>query len=218
MSPSIAQVVDDWGLLDDIGVQLGLSSGAERIEMGQSNEVWIGDDWVLRVGGADDSLLTEAQVVVQLPASVGYPTLIGAGRTRGRCWMVTERLSGQNLESVWPRLTSPARICAIRDLWTRINAVHATDLKRLPILNPTPLYALTPARAHEQIALAIPTIGQSAADRLGEIVAAGIDALDHVDQALVHSDARIWQRRVGRPSSGAGRLRIRLRRPDGPRS
>ena len=96
----------------------------------------------LRVGRLDDSLLTEARVVAQLPAAVGYPRLIGAGRTGGRCWMVTERLAGQNLESAWPRLTAPARVCAVRDFWTRVNAVHDTDLEQLPTLDGTPLNAL----------------------------------------------------------------------------
>ena len=202
-SPSITQMVNDSGLVREVVGQLGLSRGAERVQLGQSNEVWIGSDWVLRVGGADDSLLTEAKVVAQLPAAVGYPRVIGVGRTGGRCWMVAERLAGQNLELVWPHLTAPARVCAIRDLWARVSAVHATDLTRLPTLNATPLYALTPATAQKQIAVASPTIGHRAADRLSVIVAEGFDALDQIDQALVHSDAAlgnaVWDGRAAVP-------------------
>lgn len=182
-------MANDPELVCKVAEQLGLSGSAERVQMGQSNDVWLAHDWVLRVGGADDSLLTEARVVEQLPAAVGYPRLLGAGRTGGRCWMVTGRLAGRNLESVWPRLPTPARIRAVRDLWTRVNTVHATDLERLPTLKATPLYALDPATAHEQIALASQTVGRGAAGRLSQIVAVGIDALGQVSQALVHSDA-----------------------------
>lgn len=202
-SPSITRVGNDSESVCELAGQLGLPGGAERVQLGQSNEVWRGHDWVLRIGGTDDSLLTEAQVVAQLPASVGYPRLIGAGRTGGRCWMVTERLAGENLESVWPWLTTSARISAVRDLWSRVNAVHGTDLKRLPTLDATPLYALTSATAQEQIALARSTIGRRAADRLSGIVAAGIDALDQVDRTLVHSDAgfgnAVWDGRAAVP-------------------
>lgn len=197
------QVVNDSGLVREVVGQLGLSGGAERVRLGQSNEVWIGLDWVLRVGGADGSLLTEAKVVAHLPAAVGYPRLIGVGRAGGRCWMVTERLAGENLELVWPQLTAPVRICAIRDLWTRVSAVHATDLAQLPTLSATPLYGLAPATAHEQIVVASPTIGHRAADRLSVIVAEGFDAFDQIDHALVHSDAglgnAVWDGRAAVP-------------------
>lgn len=171
--------------------ELGLVGQFERVDLGQSNEVWFGPHWVVRAGSprpGDQSLLIEAELVARLPPAIGYPQVLGAGVTDDCCWMVTERLPGTNLGVAWPELPTQDRERAVRDLRRRLDALPEVDHDRLPALAPTPLYALDADTACRQIEAARPTVGDGVAFELGRIVDAGLGALSDVPAVLVHSD------------------------------
>ena len=167
---------------------------AARPDHGWSNEVWIAEHVVVRLSrGADGSMPREAALASILPAEVGYPAVLGYGTVRGVEWMAAERLPGSNLGEVWPRLDQAARTRAVEDLWTRLRAVHRTDVDRARALGctSTPFYALdenaasTLLRSLTDLGALEPALSR----RLGEILERGFRAMALVPRVLSHTDA-----------------------------
>lgn len=117
-----------------------------------SNDTWLIDDpqqgqVVLRVcwRGDTDRLLREGTVGADLPADVGYPTVLGFGRVPGDLdlsWTVT-RLAGVSLADAWPTLDEMARRDACRQVARALRALHewSPSPSARAVLVPTPLGA-----------------------------------------------------------------------------
>jgi Ser/Thr protein kinase RdoA (MazF antagonist) len=87
--------------------------------------VWIRPKTVLRVANTDyTGLATEALLAPEIPAAVGHPTVIGSGKTRGRCWILQERVPGKPLAALWEHLPAPEARRALADLAARLDALH----------------------------------------------------------------------------------------------
>lgn len=167
---------------------------AHRSGTSASNEVWLAERIVLRLSlGPGSSLRREAALASILPADVGYPEVLGHGVDDGREWVVTSRLPGRNLEEAWPDLDAARREDAITDLWTRVRAIHRTDVERARALGctATPFYALAEADAARLLGgltdqgLVDDVLGR----RLREMLAEMFHAMRLVPIALAHTDA-----------------------------
>jgi aminoglycoside phosphotransferase len=170
--------------------RLGRPGTPVRVEHGESNHVWFAGDVVIRISAApgDGHLLGEAALARVLPAAVGYPTVLGCGVEGGHEWMATERIDGDNLGQIWPDLTSAEQARAVEDLYTRLDAVHRTDLDAVDDSHQTPFYALTPARATRQLRWR-DVLDPAPARRLAAILDDGFAAVAAAPRALVHTDA-----------------------------
>jgi aminoglycoside phosphotransferase len=159
-----------------------------------SNEVWLGEQVVLRLSrGNDGSLAREAALAAILPAEVGYPRVLGHGVVDGLEWIVTARLPGTNLAEAWPAVDEAGRTRAVGDLWTRLRAVHRTDADRVQAVGcqPTPFYALDESDARQQLDWLVErqVIDQALHGRLRDMLAAMFRALAGVPFVLAHTDA-----------------------------
>ena len=177
-------------LLADLGQD---AARVTRAANGASNQVWLGERVVLRVGGADGALLREAALAHLLPAEVGYPAVVGRGVGDGFEWMATERLPGRNLAEAWPHLTDDVRCRAVEDLWLRLSAVRRTDVEQARALGCTwtPFYTLELAGAMELLEslTARSAIEPETSKRLAGHLERMFASLDGVPTTLVHTDA-----------------------------
>ena len=115
-----------------------------------ANEVWIGDEVVVRVnhpalpGFAPDRLLREAQIAARVAPEVRYPAIVAAGADPrdALAWIVARRAPGVQLGRAWPALSPAARERATRDLAAALTALHATPLTGLPALAQQPPHTL----------------------------------------------------------------------------
>lgn len=168
---------------------------AVRPTTSASNEVWLSDGIVLRMGrGNDGSLRRESALASILPAEVGYPTVLGHGVEAGNEWMVTERLPGTNLAEAWPALDASTRRGAVADLWARLSTLRRVDVESARALGftSTPFYAMrSDSAAYLLDTLTGPgsPIGSSTATELAMILDRGFAAMDGAPVALVHTDA-----------------------------
>jgi len=183
---------------------LGRDVAVERVEHGESNDVWFAGNIVLRVAAQPGSsdLLSEAGLVARLDPSVGYPTVVGSGIHDGHEWMATTRLPGNNLGAAWPALGFGERAAAIADLWARLTAVHASTIDGLRDHAATPFYQLDhDAAVHELHELRV--LDPATLHSLEEILHDGFDAIAGQPLALVHTDAgpgnTVWDGRHAVP-------------------
>jgi scyllo-inosamine 4-kinase len=125
---------------------------------------------VLRVSVQRGSthLTREAKIASLLPPEVGYPPIVEIGATEGLEWMLAERVRGRNLADVWPTLSWEARTVALRELWTKAQAVHSVDvsLADAHTREELPFYAPTAARAAGQL-VHLEEAGVLAPDQVG---------------------------------------------------
>ncbi len=92
-----------------------------------TNEVWLADEYVIRVNRRlDPRLRREAALAPHLPAEVGYPEIVAYGGKPGADWLIVRRLPGQVLSRCWPTMTATERREAIRQLADRMRALHRT--------------------------------------------------------------------------------------------
>ncbi|GAA2756157.1 nucleotidyltransferase domain-containing protein [Actinopolymorpha rutila] len=167
---------------------------AFRVPFAWSNEVWLAEEVVVRVGKLRRNALSrEVNLARHLPAGVGYPAVLGYGLIDGHEWMASARLPGGNLHEAWPGLESAVRKDALADLWSRLQVLHTTDiaLARSAGCTSTRYYDLDATRAHTDLAELVErgalevTIG----DRLAELLSEAFQAMSLVPLALNHTDA-----------------------------
>ncbi|UEJ84496.1 aminoglycoside phosphotransferase family protein [Brachybacterium halotolerans subsp. kimchii] len=91
---------------------------------GYSNATWVGDGIAVRIAHSPVPMTREADLVRALPRVVGYPEVLGEGRSQGHGWIVTKEVAGRNLQEAWPTLTGDEACEAIEGLWLRARAVH----------------------------------------------------------------------------------------------
>jgi aminoglycoside phosphotransferase len=199
-SPSSAQAGEQGhdamrARVDQILARFGTSvTRASRVPFASSNEVWLGEEVVVRVGKPGrNSISREVALAPAVPAEVGYPELLGHGSIDGHEWMVSARLPGENLHEAWPRLDPAAKKDALADLWSRLRALHTTDITaaRAAGCTSTRYYDLDPTQAHTGLADLVErgalegTIG----DRLADLLDEAFEAIPLVPLALNHTDA-----------------------------
>lgn len=147
-----------------------------------SNEVWLSDDYVIRLGtDPQGRLAREATVASALPPEVRYPTPLAAGKVVQLSYFVVRRVRGWPLSRVWPDLTADDRARATAQLGSMLRALHST---------PTP--AITPLADPPQPVG--PHAGHS--DHLEPLFATIERALQTpgVDQLLLHEAADVVRR------------------------
>lgn len=142
-----------------------------------TNEVWLTDDYVVRVN-RDASLRLHREAVLSqvLPEEVGYPPLVQHGGGIGSDWLVVQRVPGIPLSRAWPTMTPPARREAVQQLAARLRVVHATRCPRLDELVDGP-----------QLLDRAPRGAQAVVRLLGAIEQAA--ALPHVDAGILREVA-----------------------------
>jgi aminoglycoside phosphotransferase len=119
--------------------------GEPELVTSHSNDAWYvrsasAGDAVLRVCwiGDRERLLREAAVGRVLPHEVGYPSVLASGSLtldvavdgealdgEQLTWMLSRRLEGTTLRTVWPELDPGQRTRALRDVARPVRALHA---------------------------------------------------------------------------------------------
>jgi hygromycin-B 7''-O-kinase len=90
-----------------------------------TNEVWLSDEYVVRVNRRPNQRLRrEAVLGPALPPEVGYPEVIGYGGALGADWLVLRRIGGVVLSRCWPTMEEDARREAVHQLAARMRAIH----------------------------------------------------------------------------------------------
>ena len=93
-----------------------------------TNEVWVADDYVVRVNRRPNQRLRrEALLGPLLPEDVGYPEVIGYGGALGADWLVLRRCPGVVLSRCWPTMSVAERERATRELARRMRSIHQTE-------------------------------------------------------------------------------------------
>lgn len=98
-----------------------------RLERASSvtNEVWIADDYVIRVNRhPNQRLRREAALAPHLPAELGYPSIVAYGGEMGADYLIAERVPGLVLARCWPSMSTEDRRRATRDLARMLRTVH----------------------------------------------------------------------------------------------
>jgi Phosphotransferase enzyme family len=96
-----------------------------------TNEVWLSDDFAVRVSRRPDKRLwREARLGPYLPAVACYPEVVGYGTGTGHDWLVTRRNRGNVLSRCWPTMSDAQRRLAVGQISSILRALHAT---RMPV-------------------------------------------------------------------------------------
>ena len=117
------------------------------------NDVWIRPKRVLRVANTDyTGLAVEAILAPSLPSLVGHPSVLASGKTKGRCWILQQRVSGKPLGALWEKLSAIEARSALCDLKSRLESLHALQNVPPAIKDREPTcYVIDPAHANEVI-------------------------------------------------------------------
>ena len=164
-----------------------------------TNEVWLADEYVIRVNRRlDPRLRREAALAPHLPPEVGYPEIVAYGGKPGADWLIVKRVPGQVLSRCWPSMSKVERREAIHQLAGRLRALHATpapsDLPDLDATAPQLLSAVTfspvmPLLVAIDRAKQLPFVERELLDRAERLVTDTAGALAPFDTTtLVHGD------------------------------
>jgi hygromycin-B 7''-O-kinase len=92
-----------------------------------TNEVWIADEYVIRVNRRlDPRLRREAYLAPFLPPEVRYPEIVAYGGKPGSDWLILKRVPGEVLARCWPSMTPLERREATHQLAAALRALHQT--------------------------------------------------------------------------------------------
>lgn len=121
------------------------------------------------------------------------PSVLDHGIIDGHRWMASTRLPGDNLHQLWPELAPASRKRAISDLWSRLQALHTTDVEaaRTAGCTRTRFYDLDPTRWRNQLGELVTSgaLRSSLAARLAGLLAEAFEAIPLAPIALTHTDA-----------------------------
>jgi len=101
---------------------------------GYTNEVWIGESYVVRLNGGRlrDSLRHERDVLVFLPDDIPHAKPLAYGRREHRGeYLILERLPGRNLDEVWGELSIDSRKSAASQLATFVQKLHSLPFSQV---------------------------------------------------------------------------------------
>ncbi len=163
-----------------------------------TNEVWLTPTHVVRVNRSRDKRLArEAMLAEVLPPSVGYPPVHAYGGRPGEDWLVVERVPGEPLAHVWPRLSTGERRNAVVQMAGRLRALHDTPAPfGLPEVSGVPQLLEVgdgdptgPLRAALQELSQLPHVDTLLVREALELVETSASALEPFDSpTLVHGD------------------------------
>ena len=181
--------------LEEVGLP---SSGLVRADS-VTNEVWLTNDYVVRVNrDASMRLYREAVLSQVLPDEVGYPTLVQHGGEIGSDWLVVERLPGVPLSRAWPTLSEAQRRSAVSEIARRLRAVHQTQCPQLEGLADVPQILDSAHEGRQAVARlldsleeasCLPQIDRGLMSDASDLVRELAPALDPFDEnTVVHGD------------------------------
>ena len=164
-----------------------------------TNEVWLADEYVIRVNRRlDPRLRREAALAPHLPPEVGYPEIVAYGGKPGADWLIVRRVRGQVLYRCWPTMSRVERREAIHQLAGRLRALHGTpaptDLPDIDSTAPQLLSSVTfspvmPLLVAVDRAKTLPYIDRDLLDRTERLINDTAGALSPFDTTtLVHGD------------------------------
>lgn len=163
-----------------------------------TNEVWLSPDHAVRVNrGRGDRLAREAKLAATLPVEVGYPRVLAHGRGSGQDWLVMERVPGEPLAHLWPEMAPVVRRHAVRQIASRLAALHRTEAPEdLPavddppqLLQPSATDPVAPVLGALHQAARLPNVDPILIHDAGELVKTAAESLLPVDATtLVHGD------------------------------
>lgn len=162
-----------------------------------TNEVWIADDYVVRVNRQPNQRLRrEAALGPLLPAEIGYPGIVAYGGQLGADWLVLERVPGNVLSRCWPTMTQDERRSAVRQLATILRAMHSfeppADLPEIDtpqLLGGHGFRAVDPLLAALDRAQALPHVEAHLIDATRQLVLDTCAVIEPFDvPTLVHGD------------------------------
>lgn len=150
-----------------------------------TNEVWISDEYVIRVNRRlDPRLRREAALAPHLPPEVRYPEIVAYGGKPGSDWLIVKRLPGDVLSRCWPTMSPLERREAIHQLAEALKALHQTPTPAdLPDIDSTAPQLLSNRTFSPVMPLLV------AIDRLRELPHTEHDLLERTE-ALVADTAR----------------------------
>jgi aminoglycoside phosphotransferase (APT) family kinase protein len=137
-----------------------------------TNEVWLSEDYLVRLNRRQDHRLQKEMAIGSLlPPILGYPEPVAYGGEPGSDWLILRRPRGRVLSQAWPHLAAPQRALAIQHLAYLLQTVHSLPAPaELPEIDDPPLLV--------SVDLDSPTAGLVAAiERLS--------ALPYVDAGLM---------------------------------
>lgn len=179
--------------------QVGIPATGLRRVASVTNEVWLTDDYVVRVNrDASMRLRREAVLSNVLPDGVGYPGVVQYGGEPGSDWLVMPRVPGLPLSRSWPTMSEETRRRAVREVVERLRLVHETPCPRLDglhdapqLLDPAELGRHAVGRLLEALQRAgrLPHVDAGIMVEAAELVRDLADVLDPFDeQSIVHGD------------------------------
>ena len=153
------------------------------------NEVWVGDEVVLRINTRGvGRLAREARIARRVSREALYPEILDVADDGEIEWMLTRRAKGLDLGRAWPALTPVERERSIHQLADALSTVHATDITGLPddirpphTLPIEPLIALIETHIDDTAICALAT----------HFAITRWSAFDDGDRGLVHGDPHL---------------------------
>jgi hygromycin-B 7''-O-kinase len=148
-----------------------------------TNEVWIADEYVIRVNRRlDPRLRREAHLAPFLPPEVRYPEIVAYGGKPGSDWLIVKRVPGEVLSRCWPTMSPVERREAIHQLAGALRALHQTPTPAdLPDIDSTAPQLLSNRTFSPVMPLLV------AIDRLRELPHMSRDLLDRAESMVAES-------------------------------
>lgn len=106
-----------------------------------TNEVWLSDEYLVRLNRRQDGRLQKEMAIGGLlPPALNYPEPVAYGGEPGGDWLVLRRPRGRVLSQAWPHLAASQRKVAVEHLAYLLQTVHGlTSPAELPEIDDPPL-------------------------------------------------------------------------------
>jgi hygromycin-B 7''-O-kinase len=106
-----------------------------------TNEVWLSDEYLVRLNRRQDGRLQKEMAIGGLlPPALNYPEAVAYGGEPGGDWLVLRRPRGRVLSRAWPHLAAPQRNLAVQHLAYLLQTVHSLPAPaELPDIEDPPL-------------------------------------------------------------------------------
>ena len=137
-----------------------------------TNEVWLSDEYLVRLNRRQDGRLQKEMAIGGLlPPALGYPEAVAYGGEPGGDWLVLRRPRGRVLSQAWPHLAAPQRAIAVQHIAYLLQTVHGLAAPaELPDIDDPPL--LTSVDLDSPTAALVEAIDE-------------LDGLPHIDRGLL---------------------------------
>jgi len=159
-----------------------------------ANEVWRGDELVLRVNVLEiGRLAREAAIASRAAREALAPPIIDVGNDGTIEWSISRRVPGCDLGRAWCTLTPECRERAIRELADALAALHATPTDNLADLERAAPHTL-PLEPLRALIAELRGDHPACADLLARcdaFVCARWSAFDDADRGLAHGDPHL---------------------------